>query len=724
MVLKHNPTLPNYSFLQLEEINQVIYNYTKYGFTRTSQISTDVIKEEFPSTMDGRGVIGIGFDNIRYNFTLITMRKSGKIYTWTFKVVNTLWTGGWQLLNLDGTQYTGEYTSLTTNKGGDTLILEGENLHSFILNLTMSNDTLGRQIATNTYQFVGNYEYSHQFSSNITEYATLQETKTKKLYSNATVKFVPLTSTGKVVTSTDGSYLKPYTAINKGNGKYGITYSATKSGGTYYGRLEAYIGGIIVAQQTVKVTKIQKYEPVVIPKVKEPEKQLDYDLNTLWINKGAKRTFKMKLHAENIYGHSIKPNEKIVVNIYHTYDVAHNDPFVSPKIQKMKTEVHSVLADNDGTFEFKLSARDCYVDKSYFVISLAKSASFNGWTSERIPLNHYVKTAVNYADLKTECEKEDGADLIVLENKDYTASNDHKEIKINRTSTDKQYIVGRKGSGWSTINENGYGILFNVGESKKLYMRGVKVINSDCAIFQNEKSFVELVSCAFVGNKFVRTKYIGGVVYQDKISSLQVNSCFFENNYGNCIKGLGYVIIENSLFKVTDDKYVVQPEPFVLEQYEGEAVLKNNQIYVNTSLTWDSKGKPKVVMANKNRSYAKISIWCGKTATINGKSRNQMNTHNTLNFFDAPYNNKAYIFSAYWYPHGINAFIVASSTNKNINRATGHAVQGTNFAWRDGYYLVRESSKDYNTYNPFVKFVNGQKIVSHEITVPSSGGVW
>ena len=163
----------------------------------------------------------------------------------------------------------------------------------------------------------------------------------------------------------------------------------------------------------------------------------------------------------------------------------------------------------------------------------------------------------------------------------------------------------------------------------------------------------------------------------------------------------------------------------MLEQYAGQGTLKNNQIYVNTSLSWSSTGKPIVSMYNKNRSYAKISVWVGKNAKVNGKTRHELAKDNSMNFFDAPYNNKAYIFSAYYYPYSnVKTFIVASSPNSRINRATGHAVYGVNWAWKDGYTLVRESSKNYNTYNPFVTFVNGKKVVSAQIQVPTSGGIW
>lgn len=734
MVLKKYPTFPNYSFLQLEEVNQVIYNYTHEGHKSISTISTDVIQKTYPEWVGGNKKFITNFTNLRYNFTLISMTKSYDTYTWTFKVVNTLWNGWWKLTNLDGTDYTGEYVSLTTNSGGDTLILQGKNLCNFILHLEMNNDNTARSIVSDSFAFEGIYNYTHQFDSSVTEYAMLKNSKNGKPVTNATVKFIPLNDTGESITVNNGDYLQEFTGINKGSGRYAITYSKVNSVGVYYGRLEAYLNDVLIAQTMVKVNKIQKYKrvvEVVPPKVVPPEVEpsqptpsLDYSLDDMWIYKGGIKEFSMKIKAVNEYNYSgNKANENAVVNVYHTYDVANNDPFNTPRIQKMKTEVHTAITDKEGNFTFKLSSRNCYTDNSYIVISLAKTDKFPAWSSSKINITHKVKVATNYTDLKTECENIDGADLIVLENKEYVASKDTAPILITR-DTNNQYIVGKKGSTWSTVNFHNFGAGFIIGENKKLYIRGIKVINAECAISQKKNSVTDIISCAFLYNKFTAKKYIGSVIYQEDTSIAKVDHSFFENNYANCVCGRGSVVLTNNLFKITDVKYTQQPEPFVLEQYSGEGVLKNNQIYVNTSLTWDKNGKAHVSVYNKNRSYAKISVWVGKTATVNGKTIKDLKGNSKFNFFDAPYNNKAYIFSAYYYPYNVQAFIVASASNKNINRATGHAIYGTNWAFPDGYYLVRESAKSYNTYNPFVKFVKGQKIVSPEITVPASGGVW
>ena len=718
MVLRKLPEYPNYDFLQLEEINQVIYNFTKNGFYDIAEISTEKILAKFPSWSQGKKITK-KFKNLRYDFSLVSVDYSENVYTWTFKIVNTLWTGGWTLLNSDRTNYTKEYTSLTDNINGDTLILQGTDLYDFILRLEMSNDNTGRKILVDNFAFEGKYEYEHQFDSSITEYAVLKDLKQNTYVDNAIVKFIPLNNVGEKITSFTDDWLKPCDGINKRNGRYAITYSSVNNVGTYYGRLEAYIGGVLVAQTPVTVHKTQQYKREIS------------SLDDLWMYKGSIKHFRVRIDTYNNYNYQINKNsEGAVVNIYHTYDIANNDPLQQSHMQKIHTDTITTYTDANGYFEFDLNSRGCYVDNSYIVISLQATDTFPAYATDKINVNHRWRVASDFIDLKEECESEDGADVIILNNKTYTAPKDNPTIEIGRDNYNKQYIIGEKGTGWSTLDENHYSNCLKLkdkGETKNfLYLRGIKITNSECAIYQENNTYLDIVSCVFTYNRFAKQNYQGGVVYQKGTNNLlNVQNSFFENNYANCICARGTTILDGNLFKINSVEYTYQPEPFVLEQYEGQGTLKNNQIYVNTSLSWDSNGKPKVSMYNKNRSYAKISCWVGKNAKINGKGINELKSDNSFNFFKSPYNNKAYIFSAYYYPYGnVKTFIVASAPNSRINQATGHAVYGYDWAWKDGYTLVRESSKDYNTYNPFVKFVNGKKVVSAQIQVPTNGGIW
>lgn len=716
------PRYPNYDFLQIEEINQVIYNFTKHGFTSTSCIYTSKIKDFLPKTHNDK-VFVKNIHNLRYNFTLVSMVMKNNQNYWTFEVHNTLWSGEWYLQNEDGTPYTGSYNATSPDITGHTFTIHGKNLQNFRLCLKLTNDNIPRHIDVNCYSFIGNYEYTQQYDENKSEIATLVNKKDNTFVENAIVKLIPLDNSSNEITNNNyTNYIQPNTAINKKKGKYSVKYSAVPVVGTYYARLEAYIDDELVAHTNVIIHKVQNYS-----------RTISLDSTNLKMYKGEIKTFKGKINITNKYGYTNnnKINQEFVVNIYHTFNIHHKNPLDQSLKYKEATHVISTTADEEGNFSFDINSRGNYVDTSTIKIVLPKTANYSAVTSQSYTITHEWFYAKDYPSLKNECEREKGADAIVLYNKTYNRTKSSQTIHINRIEGHKQYILGKSGSGWATLNNNRYGECFHIDNPNnnesynQLILKGIQITDAECAIKQENNTMLNAVSCVFRYNLNPETDYQGGVVYQKGIDCVtDISYSFFENNYANCIIGKGIVELNHNLFKITQVKYTHQPQPFVLKQYSGRGTLKNNQFYINTSLSWDSKGKPKVSAFNRNRSYAKIAIEVGKTATVNGKKSNQLHSNNSMNYFDKPYNNRGYIFSAYWYPYdNVHAYIVASSSNKNINKATGHSTWDVDWAYRDGYYLVRESWKNYNTYNPFVKFKNGNKIVDPKITVPSAGGV-
>lgn len=717
------PRYPNYSFLQIEEINQVIYNYTKHGFTSTSCIYTSKIKKYLKDYTDSTKFIH-AFHYLRYNFILVSLDFINGKCKWTFEVRNRLWTGKWYLQNEDGTPYTGNYIGTTDNPSGNTIVVTGKNLQNFRICFKLSTNDLEREISSSHIVFSGKYEYTHQYDESKNEIATLINADTKKPVSGAVVKFIPVTSSqGNILNNNYTNYLQPNTAISKGNGKYSVKYSSVPTVGDYYGRLEAYIDDTLVAHTNVIVHKIQNYKRVIT-----------FDENILKMYKGEIKTFKGHITAENMYGYtnSNKVAQKFVVNIYHTYIVKDN-PLKSQEVSTSHTEVISTQTDKNGNFSFEINSRGNYIETSNIKISLPKTANFPAVTTKTYTLHHVWFYANDWNELKSECEREKGADAIILYNKQYQRTRIHQTINIHRSSSHRQYIFGKKGSGWATLNNNNYGTCFKITSNNsdesntynELIIKGIQITDAECVVKQSKNTLFNAVSCVFRYNRNVKTNYQGGVVYQaHKNCITDISHSFFENNYGNCIIGRGIVKLDHNLFKITQVKYTYQPQPFVLKQYSGRGTLTYNQFYINTSLSWTKEGKPIVSAFNKNRSYAKIAVEVGKTAIVNGKQSSQLHKNNSFNYFDPPYSNRGYIFSAYWYPYDhVHAYIVASSKTSRINKATGHATWDVDWAYPDGYYLVRESWKNYNTYNPFVTFKNGIKHVSSKIIVPDAGGV-
>ena len=719
------PRYPNYDFLQLEEINQVIYNQSRKPIYQWYCFNLKEITDKYPS-IGTATKINKSFYKLRYDFCIIGCNVSNNHYTYTFEIRNTFWTGKYKLTTLDGkTIARDKYTAMPLeSKNGNTLMIETD-LPIFQLCVELSNEDKARVIEKNnvaipvvSIRFEGTYSYTHQCDKDSYETVRVIETQTNNPVSGATVKLVPLTKTKGYIapsleTKPEYGYLKSYTTTTDSKGYAKIKLSATKSPATYYARLEA-TKGESSCHTSLTDTRLQNYT-----------RNIEKQFNEYAMYKGEIRTFTFKVKPVNKYGVGYTPkSEKYYVDIYHTYDSAQNVPLAKSNAQKKVTKKYSTQTDENGTFEVTLNSREFYGNYSYIKITLPATTKFESYSTETISIRHDWRYAKDFADLKTEIERTNGADAIVLKNADYNRDKT-ETINVNR----KQYILGQKGKNYPTINSYNDEPLFvlkagsnsNKELMNMLVLNGIKVNKAKTVISQEGNSYVQLLNCVFTENQGADSE--GAVIYQKESTCIaDVHDNYFYNNYGNCITGRGNVRIDKNLFKVTAIKYTVQPEPIVLNQYTGTGVLSNNQIYVNTGIDYSS-GKAVVKASPTNKSYAKISVWVGKKATVNGKGISELHKDNSFNYFDSPYNNKAYIFAVYYYPHGINAYIVAYATGKRINKATGHAVQGTDWAYRDGYNLVRVSSKNYSTKNPFVTIKKGKVIESPEIYVPTSGGV-
>lgn len=726
------PRYPNYTFLQLEEVNQTLYNYARNGFDEWYCIELERLYQKY-SLSNANGI-----ENLRYDFVLISMTKSSNSYTWVFDIRNVFWTGNWRITDTNGVALNeNSYeVSYGENPAGNTLIVSGLNLNSFHLCLQLSPEDKVRKINHTSIRFEKSYSYTHQFDEVFTEEVKVVNASTGNPISNATVKLIPLDNKKKLIPSEleaqqGYGYLKSYTATTDENGITKIRLSKTPSTGTYYARLEATSQAGNTCYTSLTDERIQNYvpEPVIEPEPIFIDKSgRTVEVKDLHIFKGEIKTFRIKITPYNKYGVSYKPqSEKYIVDMYHTFDQAQNMPNVKVNTTKMKTNKYTFTSNENGEVDCTINSRGFYGDYSYLKIVLPKTDTFEQVVTEEFTIKHDWLVIQNYTALKKELEAPNGCDAVVLENKVHTRNN-AETINITR----KQYILGEQGSGYPTIDGNYYNRLFTVKKGvnatkellNELTINGVRIIKCNNVITQENNTNITLTGCVFQENKFEATGNQGNTVYQNGVNCFAtIDHNYFENNYGNCITARGNVIIDNNLFKITDVKYTTQPEPFVLEQYDGNGTLTNNQIYVNTSMVYKD-GQRSITRYNKNRSYAKISVWVGKNAKVNGKGVSQLKSDNSFNFFDKPYSNKAYIFSIYYYPYdNVKTYIVASAWNSRINKATGHSVQGVNWAYKDGYNLVRESSKNYNTNNPFVTIKNGRIIEDKAIYVPVSGGV-
>lgn len=591
------------------------------------------------------------------------------------------------------------------------------------------------------------YTKEHQYNKEHKESFKVLDADTNKPVEFAEVTFVALDSNGKDIkhslwSSSGYNYLaaksvdgNTYKGMTNSKGIVTFNVKAVKTAGIRKARLDAYVPqtgkDVIYSKATCSTTykddAIQNYEVGI-----------DLSDTDRKMYKGEIKKFPFKLVVKNKYGQPMNnPELYFHINVYHTLE-KQQSPLMKSKGDKEYTDVQSLNA-TAGTFHVKLSSREFWGNKSKVKIQVQgiKSAGFPS-VSKEFSIKHEWFYVNDYEHLRKECANSDGCDAIILLNKVYTRPAKSESIHIKR----KQFIIGQKGNNFATINGNGLGNLFimNPNNAKTssmigLYLNGLKIANCENVVYQKRNTYLQLLNCVFTENKYVKSGYQGAVVYQSEQScAVDINNCYFSNDYGNNVFARGKTLIDSCLFKITDVKYTYQPEPFCLEQISGEGIVKNNQFYCNTGMDYSS-GKMKIKAYNKNRSFAKISVRVGVDGKVNGKDSTQLEGDDTFNFFDAPYNNKSYVFSIYWYPYEVNDYLVCScplNHPERINRCTGHTADTyrtkgdkRRFAWGDGYdrwELPIERYKHYDTRNPFITLKDGKIIEDPRIYVPTSGG--
>lgn len=772
-VRKQYPHYPNYSFLQLEEINQTLYNFCPDDFHQWYCLDTRNISKIYPKLLNNKGIIKTSFRDYRYDFIIVTLEINTKtnVWKWTFEVRNILWNGNYiikepdpeKIVNLHARTPTLD-TDDKTNNANTTLIISGKNLNYMIVCFELANygDRNIPEQGEDSYMdisFDGTYSYKHQYDIDNVEKCKVINTSTKNPIKGASVTLTPLTEKKNPITGDTSNYLSPQKAVKTGkDGKASITYSKTKTKGTYYARLDAaydyectngdHDHHTATCSTIVTVNKFESYNPNV---------QL---LDEYSMYKGGSKTFEMNINLKTELGATKDYNgEKLTVNVYHTYDTAYNIPLIKPTTSKPITVTDTVYTDEKGNFTFTLDGTSFYGDTSTIKFSVQAQGEYEGFTTEEITISHVWFYVNDWVELEENAPLESQPNAMVLKQGTHKSPQKNNNMGaapcyINRNF----YLLGEKGSGWATLDGNGYSncIVINdppnavVSSSSedteiKVVIKGIKFINCNVAITQEKRSLLSLHGCCFINNKNKSYAGVGTCVNQlSKYDRLYVRDSYFYNNYGNTCHCKGATIIDNNLFKIDNWKYPLQPHPYCLEQESMTGIVRNNQFYICPSMYWKD-GQKRFHYVDKNKSYAKIAVWVGKNAIVNGKKPSQLKNDGTFNYFDAPYNNRSYTFAAYKQWKGNDRPTVLCSPNSRIHTGCGHASSGWNprgskesrcpgastWAYWDGYQIwyingrneaaVRNSGR--NLSNPYITIKDKKVVEDPRIIVPSKGGV-
>nr|WP_295163811.1 hypothetical protein [uncultured Methanosphaera sp.] len=420
-----HPVYPNYDFLQVEEINQVIYNMTHHGFVSVASIDTSAIFKKFWS--DDKYYAKNSyctFKDVNYNFTNVsfTNKESGTI--WRFEVRNKLWNGTWRI----DTNENVKYKVVTPNEhNGNILEIQStrgkfennkwqyDKLLNFTLLLYLDCES-SRVITYSDVEIDGlDTEYVHPYYNTMTDKIMLYYKQYDKKKPREVASGYNLTLKHNIIYDNEKSeVISCECKEQKTPGEYLLEFPKLLKATSYTAELE-------VADPDYNVIFTKKLKVTT---------NADFTLNIQLLDKpemfkGEVKEFKARLLKNNKYAYSVKLDKEkpLTIDIYHKYNELNTNPLSSAVKYQEKVDIISVQPDDKGYFTFKVNNRCNYDDVTSLTFNVSNYGTVtNGeviFTPVTVQLKHNIFYAETWDALKNECEREDGADFIGLRNKNY-----------------------------------------------------------------------------------------------------------------------------------------------------------------------------------------------------------------------------------------------------------------------------------------------------------------
>lgn len=636
-----------------------------YDFLTVEDINTVILNEgvEFEGYYDLDTTLleydqQRGYISYRHDFVVVSKIVRGNQYEYILEIRNALWDGTYSFIKLpDGF---GSPTVTQVLSSPNILRISGENLYYFTIRLHLSNNSENRVIGSNRLRVIGLKNTTNLYYKTDTVPITVTDLNGEEIV-NATVKL-------------EGEGLTTWTGKTSANGKCDVIYPAANPGD-----YKAIVTVTSDKGSFKKVLNIRRLKLSLNPNIIQSKKLIKGSYNTVTFNLGE--------------------NELDTWNFMEGINVT-----LQTRGKKQTSTIKK-----DGTAQFTINLREYYND----LLECKLTVEETGYTyisTKTIWLNCDYFYATDYASLEAECENKYGTDLIRLY---YADKYDYTSDGVNMIYIDRKIIIeGEKtNNGWTTLDGAGNGY-FEIKNGGTLELYGIHITNANPAIYQWEGSSLLIENCLFTGNNNEKHHGMGSCVYchttdnskrNKKLYYSYIRNSCFGNNYGSCFAHAGQLDIRHCDFIKTDFKWFHQPEPFIVSQRYGDCAICDCRVDIDT----------RDGVSSSNSSYAKIVAYIGKTASLNGKTGLQMKGDNTLNFFGSNYRNQAHIYTKYHYPYlEGNPILVASPLLGKETRACGHAVEGVNWAYKDGYQLTRASwNKD-----------NKKRQLT--IEYPKNGGKW
>lgn len=701
VMLENNPA-------HVEHINQIIYNNKEfdmwYCFDTAELLRQHPKFGRYDSNNPGYSKITTNVIDVRYDFLLVNIINKGSHYVYRFDVRNTLWDGKYRISHSMRPDEPHQGVVVTKDSEDPNILeinIDSHNLDQADLRVCfhMTQKADSRSIDDNCIIINNESYYSDPCSQNVKHkgHVYISGTTCVDTYDsltpcpNCNIKLEPCDVNGNII---NGGLLKQEDLSNN-KGEYNITYSKVKKPGDYYVKLTAFkeVGvnnTLLTATQIVKVNKYQ-------------DCKIGVDLDNIGrVYKGEKHLFTINCGLENKLG---------VIDPDRVNEIKGLTASITVKFAGT-SQTCSCTIDEKGQISGRINFRHYYGDTAELSVTIPDQGEFPQSSAKKtIKLDWYY--ADTPKDIIDTCKDENATDFIMIKAKDYDMSTDR--VVINRDMT----LCGVQGKNWATLigrgtNQNNTNSILSIrgGNSPdgkvQVHLVGLKFKNGNNAIYMYENTDLRCYYCYFLNNMHPSLNNKGSSIFnvvnertkkESKHFKNIIDSCYFYNNFGNEICVCGNTNITNCLFVTNEANKLVNPEPKVLEIYNGATTYKNNKSHIKVYST----------VYTKNHAWAKLLCYVGERGSFNGATCNMLQKPNTLPVFGEKWGNQAYTYALYYYPHfGINHNISATPHRGRERTSTGHVGYRSKpymFAQPDGYNLIRYYGKrsGTNTYDPWTK---------------------
>lgn len=375
---------------------------------------------------------------------------------------------------------------------------------------------------------------------------------------------------------------------------------------------------------------------------------------------------KVQLGADTKY----KPNGSLIGDNTVTIKVEYNK-------QIIPVEWDSTL--NDYTFNLDLT-HITEPGKIKFKVIIESNDVINH-TEKTVTLESDYQTINDFNSFKKACS-DNGYGIIRIGDDLLATSN----IQI----THPIKIIGNN----HTLDLDEHSIILN--EETSLNVENMGFYNGDTAIIQAKNTRLELTSCSFTNCKSTKHNNLGSCIYCNiDIPSLEedydyitiIEYCRFTDNQ-SAILHRGTLTITGTEFHNSDIGYTDKDNPAFLYQTDGTANITGSVFDIDyTDDTYCTN--------QENIRYAQTVLMIGENAIINSQNHEQLQQNNTLNFFDASYNNRSHIYCKYYYP-SIETCVYTSPLPNREDKAICYSCSGIDYIFKSNVQVTRASWETQN----------------------------